>query len=180
MTQREPFVVLQAAFEHGKRNAASGLALFQCAGRPAIMKDTAAAILQAELYFLAGQRDPLHDFRHVGRRGGQPELAAVFACNVNQTRRGIPDDGAIVVEHRHFAARVELEKCGLLVFLRDVINHYFFIGQVEQRKQDPDFIRISGGGHIIKLHVQWQFVVDKGKFWSECVVEVSNSARASA
>jgi hypothetical protein len=76
----------------------------------------------------------------------------MLARDIHQAGRGIPERAPPVFEHRHLAARVELEKLRLLVRLGLEIEQHFFIRQLEKFKQQAHLVGIPRCLAHVQLH----------------------------
>ncbi|MNI51023.1 hypothetical protein D3C73_1057200 [compost metagenome] len=90
---------------------------------------------------------------HGGRThgvAGQPGLATIARGQVNQDGVRIGHHGAVVVNHRHLAERIERQEVRTLVFTAAQVDVNTLMRHVQQRQHQGNAMRVAGQGKAIE------------------------------
>ncbi|MBS1212730.1 MAG: hypothetical protein H6R26_1347 [Proteobacteria bacterium] len=138
----QPGSVCQMAVQNSQGGFAAFLALRQVKGAAEPLYGPRPR--QPILDFIFRHRQPLHHAGHGFGLDRQPLFPAMAASQIDQNRHGVPDDRPLILQNRYLPARIQGQKCRILVFPSHQVDRHGVVVDAQQGSEQPDLVAIAG------------------------------------
>ena len=96
---------------------------------------------------------PFHDGGRVGAIFREPVPALIMlGRQIDQDGHGVTQSDIIVNQNRHFTARIDGQKRGLVLLVGHEIDNNGFIFKAEKGQQESDLMAIAGFRVLVQFH----------------------------